>query len=86
MLLNTYNELDETSKHLYFEAAVNPSFNQILLNEKEAIEYQILNLNKNTDETNEDFVLKHARLSEQRRMILSFLEINAHNIKLMQQE
>lgn len=86
MLLNQYQELDEISKRLYFEVAVNPILKNILSQEKESIEFQILNLNKTSEETNEDFVLKHTRLTERRQILSELLQINLDNIKLNQKQ
>lgn len=86
MLDASYRELDDAYKLIYTEVAANPALKIILTKEKELLHEQILKLTKAADETNENFVLRHTRLTEQLSIINTLLDINEQHIKSIQQQ
>ena len=85
MLEQHYRALTPDFQMLYTDVAANPSLKIILTNEKENLETQVLKLYKLKEESNEDFILRHARLTERLLVINELLEININHIKFIQQ-
>lgn len=79
-----YANFNDADKLIYFEAAINPSFNLLLTGELKTVEEQILQLDKREGESDAIFCRRFDALKANRTVVLAFIEINKKVIKEIQ--